>query len=322
MRPLRLAFMGTPDFAVPALERLIADGHDVRLVLTQPPRPAGRGQRLRRSPVHELALRHGMSIRTPERLKGNAAIVEELRDLDLDATVVAAYGLILPREVLGVARLGSLNIHASLLPRWRGAAPIQRAILAGDDETGITIMKMDEGLDTGPLLASRAIAIRPDETAGTLHDRLAALGAQMIAETLPAYAEGRITPEPQPARGATYARKIARGETVIDWRRRATEVARAIRAFSPMPGARAWLEGVPLKLLMARPHEGEAAGGAAPGMVLSTSPLVVACGEGAIEVVRLQRAGRAPLDADRFLRGYPIERGMRFGAPPAGEVMA
>ncbi|RMF11433.1 MAG: methionyl-tRNA formyltransferase [Alphaproteobacteria bacterium] len=322
MRPLRLAFMGTPDFAVPALERLIAEGHDLRLVLTQPPRPAGRGHRLRRSPVHELAERHGIPVHTPERLKGDAAIVEELTGLDLDVAVVVAYGLILPREVLEAPRLGALNIHASLLPRWRGAAPIQRAILAGDRETGITIMKMDEGLDTGPILARRAIAIRPDETAGTLHDRLAALGAEMIAEVLPAYAFGSLTPRPQPQEGVTYARKIEKRETRIDWGEDAPALARRIRAFSPAPGARAWLDGEPLKILMARPSGHVGKEGAPPGTVLAASPLVVACGDGAVEITRLQRPGRAPLEAEEFLRGFRIEPGMRFEPAPAGKASA
>ncbi len=320
MRPLRLAFMGTPDFAVPALERLIAEGHELRLVLTRPPRPAGRGQRLRRSPVHETAARHGIPVRTPERLKGNAEILDEMRGLDLDVAVVAAYGLILPREVLEAPRRGCLNIHASLLPRWRGAAPIQRAILAGDTETGITIMKMDEGLDTGPVLARQAIPIGALDTAGTLHDRLAALGADMIARILPLHAHGRVTPEPQPVDGVTHAPKIERAETVIDWREDASAVARRIRAFSPFPGARAWIGKTPLKLLMARPAAHVPDAEVPPGTVLSRAPLAVACGSGAVEITRLQRPGRAPLDADAFLRGFEIAPGMRFVPPPDGEA--
>ena len=312
-RPLRIVFCGTPDFAVPALERLVAAGHDLALVLTQPPRPGGRGQKPRPSPVQRCAQTHGLPVLSPERLRGNAAVMDRLRALAPDLGVVAAYGLMLPEEMLATPRHGFLNIHASLLPRWRGAAPIQRALLAGDRQIGVTIMKMDAGLDTGPILAQEATPIAADDDAGRLHDRLAEMGADLLIRTIPAYVAGRLLPRPQPAEGVTYASKIAKEETVIDWARPADAIARQVRAFSPHPGARMGIAGVVVKILAATPLAGEA--DAPPGTVVKTDPLLVATGEGLLRLDRLQRAGKKPLQAPDFLRGFPIAPGQRFDSP-------
>ena len=301
MAPLRIVFMGTPAFAVPALEALVAAGHDIACVYTQPPRPAGRGQRERRSAVHRTASRHGLPVRHPARL-GDA---REFAGLSPDIAVVAAYGLILPAALLEAPRLGCVNIHASLLPRWRGAAPIQRALLAGDDETGITFMQMDEGLDTGGILAQRRLPIGPEDDAGTVHDALAAIGAEVLPETLGEIAAGRCRARPQPVEGATYAAKIERGETGIDWREPASAVHRRIRAFGPSPGA--WFEarGTRVRVLAARlvPDIG-----ASPGTVTGDGT-VVACGKGGVRLERLQRAGKGAVDARAFLRGFPLPVG-------------
>ncbi len=239
-RPLDLVFMGTPDFAATILSALIDAGHRIRAVYTQPPRPAGRGHRLHPSPVQELAERHGLPVHCPPSLRDPAA-QEEFAAIPADAAVVVAYGLMLPKPVLNAPRLGCINVHASLLPRWRGAAPIQRAILAGDAETGITIMQMDEGLDTGPILLRQAIPIGPKETAGQLGERLAALGARLIVEALDGLARGMLQARPQPCEGATYAAKLRRDEARLDWRRPPIELERQVRAFDPWPGA--WFEG-------------------------------------------------------------------------------
>ena len=309
---MRLALFGTPDFAVPALAAVAAAGHTIVRVYAQPPRPSGRGLKARPSPVERCAAAHGWPVHTPARLKGDA--VTDFAALDLDAGVVVAYGLILPPAVLAAPRLGCLNIHASLLPRWRGAAPIQRAILAGDDETGITIMQMDAGLDTGPILLTRAVPIAGDATGGTLHDTLAALGAALIVEALAGLDAGRLTPQPQTEAGVSYAAKLSRAEGRLDWSRPAVELARQVHAFTPWPGA--WCEhrGERLKVLAAAAVErpGEVApagpGTAAPGAVLDAE-LTVACGTGALRLERLQRAGKAPADAAAFLRGQPIPPG-------------
>ncbi len=290
---LRLAFMGTSDFAVPSFEAIRAAGHDIVAVYTQPPRPAGRGKRLRPSAVGCAAAAAGIDVRTPKSLKGQTLPPA------LDAVVVAAYGLILPQRVLAAPRRGCLNVHASLLPRWRGAAPIQRAIMAGDTETGITIMRMDIGLDTGPLLYQCAIPVAGAD-AGVLHDRLAALGAGMIVEVL---ADPR--PEtPQPEARATYACKLRPADETIDWTRPAVEIERQVRALSPRPGARFAAGGETWKLLSAA----VVSGSGEPGRVLDAAP-TVACGAGALRALRLQRAGRRPMDAAAALRGRPLSPG-------------
>ena len=314
-RPLRIVFCGTPDFAVPALERLIAAGCDVACVLTQPPRPGGRGQKPRPSPVQRCAQAHGLAVLSPERLRGNAEVIERLRPLRPDLGVVAAYGLILPEEMLAVPAHGFLNIHASLLPRWRGAAPIQRALLAGDEATGVTIMKMDAGLDTGPILAQEATPITAADDAGSLHDRLAEMGAELLIRVIPDYVAGRLRPRPQPEEGVTTAPKITKQEVVIDWARPADAIARQVRAFSPHPGARTAITGTPVKILAATPLAGGADPGepdAPPGTVIATEPLLVATGAGRLRLDRLQRAGKKPLEAQAFLRGFPITPGARF----------
>jgi methionyl-tRNA formyltransferase len=304
---MRIIYMGTPDFAVPALRRLIEAGHQVIAVYTQPPRPAGRGQREQPSPVHEEAVRQGIPVRTPVSLRNEPA-QREFASLDADVAVVAAYGLILPKAVLAAPRHGCINIHASLLPRWRGAAPIQRAILAGDAESGITIMQMDEGLDTGPILLQAKIPIGPHMTAQELHDALAVLGGDSIVEALRLLSEGKLVATPQPD-GATYAAKLTREEGRLDWRRPAVELERQVRAFTPWPGA--WFEhaGERFKVLAARVATNDAK--AAPGTVLDQA-LTVACGEGALAITRLQRAGKAAIDAAAFLRGYALPPGTKL----------
>ena len=310
MTKLRLAFMGTPDFAVPGLRALIAAGHDIAAVYSQPPRPVGRGHRPQPSPVQAAAEAAGLLARTPARLDAEAAAA--FADLKLDAAVVAAYGLILPKPVLAAPRLGCLNIHASLLPRWRGAAPIQRAILAGDPRTGITIMQMDEGLDTGPTLLTEAVPIGPKTTASLLHDRLAEIGARLIVEALDGVAEGRLAPQPQAETGMTYAKKLRREEGALDWRRPVEELDRAVRAFDPWPGA--WFEHRGERIKVRAAELADASAGAAPGTVLDAR-LAVACGAGALRPLALQRAGRAPQDVDAFLRGHPIAAGTVLPCP-------
>lgn len=305
MVPLRLAFMGTPDFAVPTLEALIEAGHEVVAVYAQPPRPAGRGQKPRPAPVAAFAESRGIPVHTPLSLK-SAEEQEKFRALGLDAAVVVAYGLILPRAILDAPRFGCVNVHASLLPRWRGAAPIQRAIEAGDEETGVTIMAMDEGLDTGPMLLKQATVITPDDNAQTLHDRLSEMGARLILPALAGLADGSVEPEPQPADGVTYARKIEKSEARIDWSRPAAEIDRQIRAFAPFPGAWFGHDGTRIKVLSAEPVD--VASDAAPGTV-TDAPLVVACGEGALRLTTLQREGKSAMEAAALLRGYPLPAG-------------
>jgi methionyl-tRNA formyltransferase len=303
MSRLRLAFMGTPDFAATSLSALIAAGRDIAAVYSQPPRPAGRGHQPRPSPVQLLAESHRLSVHTPASLKG-AETQAAFAGLGLDVAVVVAYGLLLPRPILASPRLGCLNIHASLLPRWRGAAPIQRAILAGDEESGITIMQMEEGLDTGPMLLRQAVAIGPRETGQSLHDRLAALGARLIVEALDGLACGSLHAIPQPAEGATYAPKLTREEGRLDWRQPALLLDRRVRALAPWPGA--WFEsgGERVKVL-----EAEAvAGSGAPGRVIDGRP-TIACGEGALRLLKLQRAGKAALPGEAFLRGFRLDAG-------------
>jgi len=301
---MRLAFMGSPDFAVPALAALVDAGHTIAAVYCQPPRPAGRGQAVRASPVHVAAEQLGLEVRTPSRLRGDVAVQADFAALALDAAVVVAYGLILPPEFLAAPRRGCLNIHASLLPRWRGAAPIQAAILAGDTETGITIMQMDAGLDTGPTLLREAVPITATTTAAVLHDLLAAIGARLILRAL---AEDP-SPVPQPSEGASYAPKLTRADARIDWTDDAMALERRVRAFDPWPGTFTLLDGAMLKVLTALP----VAGKGEPGEVLDDH-LTVACGNGALRPTRLQLAGRAPLDTEAFLRGHPVPIGTRLG---------
>ncbi len=304
----RIAFAGTPEFAARALDALAAFDCDIPLVLTQPDRPAGRGMKLVPGPVKQRALAHGLMVAQPDTLKTpelRAPLAEAVPDL----LVVVAYGLLLPRVVLDIPRLGCINIHASLLPRWRGAAPIHRAIEAGDSRTGITLMQMDEGLDTGPMLAERTVDIAPDDTTATLHDRLAATGAQLLLDTLPALLDGRIVPVPQPSDGACYAAKIGKGEAVLDLRRPAAELERAIRAFDPFPGALMRVEGTPIKLWKATV---EARSGQ-PGQILAVGDdgVVVACGRDALRVTELQKPGGKRLPVAEFLRGHPLAIGVR-----------
>ncbi len=300
---MRLAFFGTPDFAVPAQQALVEAGHEIVCVYTQPPRAAGRGEKKRRSPVHQTAEKLDIAVRTPQTLK-DGDVQADFAALELDAAVVVAYGLILPKPILDAPRWGCINIHASLLPRWRGAAPIQRAILAGDRETGVTIMAMDEGLDTGPELLRQTVSIAASTTAEALQDQLSALGARLILEALDGLAAGRITPIPQSEEGVTYAAKLTRDEGRLDWRRPATQLERQVRAFSPWPGA--WFEcnGDRLKAISTE----AVAGSGEPGTVLDDQ-LTVACGEGALRLAVVQREGRAPVAAADLLRGYPIAVG-------------
>ncbi len=292
---LRIGFMGTPDFAVPAFEAILAAGHDIVLAWTQPPRPAGRGRRLRPSPVQCAAEAAAVPVRSPRSLKGEVLP-------PLDAIVVAAYGLILPPPFLAAPRRGCLNIHASLLPRWRGAAPIQRAIMAGDPETGITIMRMDAGLDTGPMLSQRAISIAGQD-AGELHDRLAALGARMIVDAL----AGDFPEIPQCEGDAVYARKLTAADEIIDWTRPAAEIERQVRALSPRPGARFSVGGETWKLLVVDMTSGTGA----PGEVIDDVP-TIACGVEALRLRRVQRPGRKAMEASDALRGRPIPPGTRL----------
>ncbi|WP_284165292.1 methionyl-tRNA formyltransferase [Frigidibacter sp. SD6-1] len=293
---MRLIFMGTPDFSVPAL-RALAARHEIAAVYSQPPRPAGRGKKDRPSAVHQAAEELGLAVRHPVNFRDPADIAA-LAALQADVAVVVAYGLLLPKAVLEAPRKGCLNIHASLLPRWRGAAPIHRAVMAGDPETGICIMQMEEGLDTGPVLLRRATPIGADETTGDLHDRLAEMGAAMIVETLDRL-DG-LSPEAQPEEGVTYARKIDKAEARIDWTRPAAEVDRQIRGLSPFPGAWCDVAGERVKLLRSR----LASGAGAPGAVLRG--LTIACAEGAVEVTLAQREGKRPMAADELLRGLVL----------------
>ena len=309
--PLRIVFMGTPDFSVPTLRAIVEAGHEVVACYTQPPRPAGRrGLELTPSPVQREAERLGIAVRSPLSLKG-VDEQEAFAALRADSAVVVAYGLLLPKAVLDGTRLGAWNGHASLLPRWRGAAPIQRAIMAGDAETGMMIMRMDEGLDTGPVALAERIAIGPNETTGELHDRLMTAGAALMAAALAKLEAGTIALTPQPSDGVVYARKIDKAETRVNWTLGAGDVHNHIRGLSPFPGA--WCEmtvgGKPERLKLLR---SEAAGGtAAPGTVLD-GRLTIACGEGAIRLIEVQKAGGRPVEAAEFLRGTKLEEGMKL----------
>ena len=306
---LRLVYMGTADFAVPALRVLARSRHDVVAVYTQPARPAGRGMQSRPTPVEHAASELGLSVRTPITLKEKAE-KEALAELGIDLAVVAAYGLLLPQAVLDIPRLGCINLHGSALPRWRGAAPIQRAILAGDEETGITIIQMEAGLDTGPMLDLQRVPITAETTASSLHDELAVLAAKMVLSMVDRLAVEPISGTPQPEEGATYARKIDKEEGRIDWREPAEAIGRKLRALNPWPGCFAYVGGQRLRLL-AGEVEGWAGSGSPPGTLLDDQ-LRVACGEGVIRIARLQKAGGKPMDAEVFLRGQPMPAGTRF----------
>jgi methionyl-tRNA formyltransferase len=303
---LRLAFMGSPAFALPALEALIEADHEIVCVYTQPPRPAGRGKQARPTPIHAFAAARGIEVRTPKSLK-NAEAQAAFAALNLDAAIVVAYGLILPQAILDAPRLGAFNLHGSLLPRWRGAAPIQRAIMAGDPVSGVQVMRMEAGLDTGPVLASAETAIEADDTTATLHDRLAAMGARLLVDTLAEIERGAAKETPQREEGVTYAHKITPSETRIDWTKPAREVDCMIRGLSPSPGAWFELNGVRMKALLSRLGQGAGA----PGEALDDA-LLIACGEGAVRLLRVQREGRAPMEADAFLCGQPVAAGSRL----------
>ena len=301
---MRLIFMGTPDFSVPVLDALVDAGHEIAAVYCQPPRPAGRGKKDRPTPVHAraealgLEVRHPVSLKSPEEQAAFAA-------LNADVAVVVAYGLLLPQAILDAPVQGCLNIHASLLPRWRGAAPIHRAIMSGDAETGICIMQMEAGLDTGPVLMRQATPIEAEETTAQLHDRLSTMGAALITDALAQLPD--LTPQPQPEEGVTYASKIDKSEARIDWSASADEVDRKIRGLSPFPGAWTEIAGERVKLLMSRTAQGQGEA----GIVLDQKP-TIACGRGAVELMRLQRGGKGAQDAETFLRGFPIATGTKL----------
>ena len=310
--PLRLVFMGTPDFAVPTLAEIVGRGHDVVAVYTRAPKPAGRGMELQRSPVEVKARQFGLPVLTPASLKGED-VQAEFRAHGADAAVVVAYGLILPKAILDAPPLGCFNLHASALPCWRGAAPINRAIMAGDAEAAVMVMRMEEGLDTGPIAMERRVAIAPEMTAGDLHDELARLGADLMVIALAALERGSLTLTPQPEADVTYAAKIAKAETRIDWRQPWKTVHDHCRGLSPFPGA--WFEigtegKSPARVKVLRTTKGEGAG--PPGTALDDR-LTIACGEGAIRILQLQRAGRGPMAAEEFLRGTPVQTGTVLG---------
>jgi methionyl-tRNA formyltransferase len=305
--PLRLVFMGTPDFAVPTLVEIVGAGHEVVAAYTRAPQPAGRGMELRPSPVEGQARRFGIEVLTPKTLRTSQA-QETFHAHRADTAVVVAYGLILPKPVLDAPRLGCFNLHASDLPRWRGAAPINRAIMAGDTETAVMVMKMEEGLDTGPIAMAEHVAIAPDMTAGELHDRLARLGADLIVRALGALERGTLQLTPQPEFGVTYAAKIDKNETRIDWRLPWKHVHDHCRGLSPFPGAWFELPGAG-RIKVLRTARGEGSG--APGTVLDER-LTIACGDGAIRIVELQRAGGKPMKAEDFLNGTPVAPGTRL----------
>jgi len=307
---MRLAFLGTPEFSVAVLAALVAAGHEIVCAYSQPPAPRGRGQALKPSPVHAFAERQGIAVRTPASMRDPAEI-EAFAALGVDAAVVVAFGQILPAAVVEAPRLGSFNLHASLLPRWRGAAPIQRAVMAGDEVTGVEVMRVTEGLDEGPVLATATVRIGPLDTAGAIHDRLAAAAADLIVRTLPQIEAGRAVETPQAQEGVTYAKKIRAKEARLDWSRPARELDRKIRGLSPFPGA--WFllptdKGeVRVKALLSAHEEADGA----PGAVLDDR-LLVACGEGAVRLLKVQREGKAAQDAEVFLRGQPVAAGTRL----------
>jgi len=311
---LRIVFMGTPEFSVPTLMEIIGQGHEVVACYSQPPRPAGRGMDKKKSPVHEAAEAVGIPVFTPKSLKSGEE-QQAFADLDADVAVVVAYGLLLPKAVLDAPREGCLNLHASLLPRWRGAAPINRAVMAGDAETGIQVMRMEEGLDTGPVCMSETVAIGADMTAGELHDRLSGLGGDLMVRALAALSRGALTSVPQPEEGVTYAHKLSKTETRVDWSGPDEAVHNHIRGLSPFPGA--WCEvtvnGKPERLKILRSTRSAGVSGNAPGEVLDTSQgPVIACGSGAVRLTQVQRAGKKPMSGDEFLRGTKLSVGDRL----------
>ena len=309
---MKIAFLGTSAFAVPALKALAEAGHDVVAVYTRAPKPAGRGQQERRTPVHELALSLGLAVHSPRGLRTDDE-AQAFKALDLDAAVVVSYGHILPKSFLDAPVLGCINIHGSLLPRWRGAAPIHRAILAGDGETGVTTMRMDEGLDTGPMLLAESTPISSADTAETVHDRLAELGARLIVSTLDGLMRNTIDPVAQPDEGVTYAHKLGKEVGVLDWRRPAAELERKVRAFHPWPGTSFELNGERIKVLAA----GLALAGGAPGtLTIGRDGFpVVACGIGGLKLLQLQRPGKSAQPADAFLRGFALAAGTVLPVP-------
>jgi methionyl-tRNA formyltransferase len=302
---MRLIFMGTPDFAVPTLVELAARGHEIAAVYTRAPEPAGRGMDVQHTPVEQEARRLALAVHTPRTLKDDEAQAA-FRAHNADAAVVVAYGLILPKALLAAPRLGCFNVHASLLPRWRGAAPINRAIMADDAESGVTIMKMDEGLDTGAMAMAERMPIGSDMTGGDLHDALSRLGADLMLRALAAAERGSLALTPQPDKGVTYAEKISKSETRIDWSKPWKQVHDHIRGLSPFPGAWFEIDGVRVKAL--RSTKGDGSGAA--GTVLDNK-LTIACGAGAVRLTQVQRAGKQPMSADEFLRGTPVKPGMR-----------
>jgi methionyl-tRNA formyltransferase len=303
---LKIVFMGSPDFAVPALAALIEAGHEIICVYSQPPRPAGRGKNLRQTPVHAFAEARGLSVCTPKSLK-SAEAQAEFAALGADLAVVVAYGLILPKAVLDAPRFGAINLHGSLLPRWRGAAPIQRALMAGDAQTGVQVMQMEEGLDTGPVLLSQTVPIHADEDAGALHDRMATAGAPLLERAVALIERGDAHFTPQAADGVTYAHKIMPAEARIDWSLPARDLDLKIRGLAPFPGAWFDYQGARIKALGARFE----AGSGAPGEVLDDA-LLIACGDGAVRLTRVQREGKGPMAAAEFLRGTPIAKGAKL----------
>jgi methionyl-tRNA formyltransferase len=303
---LKLAYMGTPDFSIPALTALIKSKYDIRAVYTQPPRPAGRGQRIQKTPVHNFADEKGIPVRTPISLKTKEAQIL-FSELDLDVVVVAAYGLILPIEILEIPRLGCINIHASLLPRWRGAAPIQRAIMAGDNETGVCIMLMNAGLDTGPVLSSERTKITQDTTATSLHDTLASLGAALIGPTINAYAEGLISPITQKDEAAVYATKLSKKDEHLNWSKSAPELVRVIRALAPSPGAWSLINGHRVKVYSAEVIDTNENNHQA-GEVLSND-LIIACGRGILKIKEVKKPGKNIMPTLDYLRGNPVKIG-------------
>lgn len=299
----RIIFMGTPDFAVPALSALLESPHKVVAVYTQPPRPAGRGMDLKKSPVHLLAEKMGLPVFTPENFK-DPKDIEDFKNLKADVAVVAAYGLLLPEPILNAPKHGCINIHASLLPRWRGAAPIQNAILSGDKQSGISIMQMEKGLDTGPVLAMESFELKENETAASLHDKLAVLSGKMIVPTLESFSAGRIIPVLQDDKAATHAPKIKKQEALINWQKTAKEIDQQVRAFNPFPGAFFLLDGTRVKILEGQTQDQNGN----PGEALDDA-LLIGCGTGSYRIIRLQKEGKKPMAATDFLRGQAIPTG-------------
>lgn len=304
---MRIVFMGTPDFAVPVLDAFLKAGDEIVAVYSQPPRPAGRGQKLTPSPVQAFAETHGLPVRHPVSLK-SAEAQAEFAALNADAAIVVAYGLLLPKAILDAPKHGCFNLHASLLPRWRGAAPIQRAIMAGDSETGVCAMQMDVGLDTGPVLLRESVQIGPRMTVSELHDELVRVGAPLMLRAVHSYAKGDIVPQPQATEGVTYAAKLLKDEGRIDWTKPAAEIDRAVRALNPGIGTSFELNGERIKLLAAEPVSGSGV----PGTALDEAG-TIACGEGALRLLKLQRPGKTPVAIGDFLRGLPLPKGTRVG---------